>query len=157
SRWRNSADLDVLFPADGAGMVAVGTLSALSSAGTPGPRIAILHATAGNGHKSAAQALAAAITSLQPSATVREVDPRVLAPRLSRAAHAAPYTAMAPRAPRLWGALYRSWERAPVTRGPAPVRLALDRLNLRRLVRVCDHESPDAIVCTHFLPVEALS
>ena len=38
-----------------------------------------------------------------------------------------------------------------------PVRLALDRLNLRRLSRVVERESPDAVVCTHFLPVEALS
>jgi len=64
---------------------------------------------------------------------------------------------MAARAPRLWGALYRSWALAPVNKGTAPVRLALDRLNLRRLVRVVEREHPDAIVCTHFLPVEALS
>src|SRR6185503_11006909 len=57
----------------------------------------------------------------------------------------------------MWGALYRSWALAPVNRGTAPVRLALDRLNLRRLVRVCEREQPDALVCTHFLPVEALS
>jgi processive 1,2-diacylglycerol beta-glucosyltransferase len=30
-------------------------------------------------------------------------------------------------------------------------------LNLRRLVKVVENESPDAVVCTHFLPVEALS
>src|SRR5215467_7413526 len=64
---------------------------------------------------------------------------------------------MAARAPRLWGALYRSWALAPVNKGTAPVRLAVDRLNLRRLVRVVAREHPDAIVCTHFLPVEALS
>src|SRR6185503_747819 len=57
----------------------------------------------------------------------------------------------------MWGALYRSWAMAPINRGTAPVRLALDRLNLRRLVRVVERESPDAVVCTHFLPVEALS
>jgi processive 1,2-diacylglycerol beta-glucosyltransferase len=64
---------------------------------------------------------------------------------------------MAAKAPALWGVLYRSWATAPVNRGTAPVRLALDRLNLRRLVRVVEREQPDAVVCTHFLPVEALS
>jgi processive 1,2-diacylglycerol beta-glucosyltransferase len=44
-----------------------------------------------------------------------------------------------------------------VNKGTAPVRLALDRMNLRRLVRVMERERPDAVVCTHFLPVEALS
>ena len=51
------------------GVVAVETLSHGA-----GPRIAILHATAGSGHKRAAQALADAIAGLSPGATVREVD-----------------------------------------------------------------------------------
>src|SRR6185369_3311534 len=88
---------------------------------------------------------------------LREVDTLVFASRLYRSTYAASYNAMAARAPRLWGALYRSWALAPVNKGTAPVRLALDRLNLRRLVRVVEREHPDAIVCTHFLPVEALS
>ncbi len=156
-RWRDSAAGEVLFPADGAGMVAVETLSNHPATANGGPRIAILHATAGSGHKRAAQALAAAIEQREPRATVREVDTLVFASRLYRGTYAASYNAMAARAPRLWGALYHSWALAPVNRGTAPVRLALDRLNLRRLTRVCEHESPDAIVCTHFLPVEALS
>ena len=156
-RWRDSAAGEVLFPADGAGMVAVGTLPRAPAAAATGLRLAILHATAGSGHKRAAQAIAAAIVQLDPGATVREVDTLVFASRLYRDTYAASYNAMAARAPRLWGALYHSSARTPVNRGTAPVRLALDRLNLRRLVRVCERESPDSIVCTHFLPVEALS
>ena len=155
-QWRDSAAGEVLFPADGKGMVAVDTLSPRDGS-SGGPRIAILHATAGSGHKRAAQALADAISGLSPGATVREVDTLVFASRLYRGTYAASYNAMAARAPRLWGVLYHSWALAPVNRGTAPVRLALDRLNLRRLVRVCERESPDALVCTHFLPVEALS
>jgi processive 1,2-diacylglycerol beta-glucosyltransferase len=156
-RWRDSAPGEVLFPADGKGMVAVDTLSPPQGSGSEGPRIAILHATAGSGHKRAAQALADAILGLSPGATVREVDTLVFASRLYRGTYAASYNAMAARAPKLWGVLYHSWALAPVNRGTAPVRLGLDRLNLRRLVRVCERESPDAVVCTHFLPVEALS
>src|SRR2546426_9318512 len=65
-RWRDSATGEVLFPADGKGMVAVDTLSPRAGEGTDGPRIAILHATAGSGHKRAAQALANAIADLSP-------------------------------------------------------------------------------------------
>jgi processive 1,2-diacylglycerol beta-glucosyltransferase len=64
---------------------------------------------------------------------------------------------MAARAPALWGVLYRSWASARVNRTTAPARLAMDRLNLRRLVRVLGQQQADAVVCTHFLPVEALS
>jgi processive 1,2-diacylglycerol beta-glucosyltransferase len=88
---------------------------------------------------------------------VREVDTLVFASRIYRGTYAASYNAMAARAPRLWGVLYHSWALAPVNRGAGPVRLALDRLNLQRLVRVVARERPDAIVCTHFLPIEALS
>ena len=143
-QWRDSASGEVLFPADGKGMVAVDTLS--PHEGSPGgPRIAILHATAGSGHKRAAQALADAVAAMSPEATVREVDTLVFASRLYRGTYAASYNAMAARAPRLWGVLYHSWALAPVNRGTAPVRLALDRLNLRRLVRVCEREAPEAV------------
>ena len=148
---------EVLFPAAGQGMVVVHTLQEAAPEASDAPRIAILHATAGSGHKSAAQALASAIAVACPTAAVREVDTLVFASRLYRSTYAASYNAMAARAPRLWGALYRSWALAPVNKGTAPVRLTLDRLNLRRLVKVAEREGPDAIVCTHFLPVEALS
>jgi len=163
ARWRGTARGEVLFPPAGHGMVAVGTLAApVSAGGTPagtaaGSRIAVLHATAGSGHKRAAEALAAAAAAQEPGATVREVDTLLFASRLFRRTYAASYNTMAAHAPRLWGALYRSTGVGPVNRGMAPARLALDRLNLRRLVRVVESEHPDALVCTHFLPVEALS
>ncbi len=161
-RGRSSAEGEVLFPVVGRGMVAVHTLVAPPASAPPsgapsGPRIAILHATAGSGHKRAAQALAGAIERLAPGAVVREVDTLVFASRFYRSTYAATYNTIAAKAPKLWGALYHSWAQARVNRGTAPVRLALDRLNLRRLVRVVDRDRPDAVVCTHFLPVEALS
>jgi len=156
ARLRSESDPgEVLFPTVGQGMVAVHELE--GSRESNGPRVAILHATAGSGHKSAAQALAVAIAATHRGSTVREVDTLVFASRLYRSTYAASYNAMAARAPQLWGALYRSWALAPVNKGTAPVRLAVDRLNLRRLVRVVEREHPDAIVCTHFLPIEALS
>lgn len=153
-RWRETAPGEVMFPQVGGGAVAVETLA---GEGGSGPRIAILHATAGAGHKRAAQALAAAIAAQAPGATVQEADTLVFASRFYRGTYASSYNTMAARAPRLWGALYHSWESAPVNKGATPVRLALDRANLRRLVRVVERERPDAIVCTHFLPAEALS
>jgi processive 1,2-diacylglycerol beta-glucosyltransferase len=153
-RWRATAGDDVLFPAAGGGMVAVETLA--RGGARPGPRIAILHATAGSGHKRAAQALAVSLARLDPAAIVEDVDTLVFASRLYRGSYASGYHVLAARAPAVWGALYRSWELAPLKRGAGAVRL-MDRLNLRRLARVVERERPDAIVCTHFLPVEALS
>jgi processive 1,2-diacylglycerol beta-glucosyltransferase len=166
-RWRGRREEpELLFPPAGKGMVTIQTLTGVPSAGlagaradavATGPRIAVLHASAGTGHQSAARSLAAAIVQQSPDAVVREVDTLVFASRLYRRTYAASYNAMQARAPALWGVLYHSWARAPVNRGTAPVRLAMDRLNLRRLVSVVEGEEADAVVCTHFLPVEALS
>ncbi len=162
TRWRRrlrrqaaAAESEVLFPTLGRGAIAVDTLAGEFDAS--GPRLAILHATAGSGHKRAAQALAAALAAERPDALVREVDTLVFASRWYRGTYAQSYNAMAARAPALWAALYHSSAMGPVHRGTAPVRLAVDRLNLTRLVRVVERERPDAVVCTHFLPVEALS
>src|SRR5258708_17343606 len=142
---------EVLSPEAGGGVVAVETLAS----GT-GPRIAILHATAGSGHKSAAVAIAHALGSLAPGAQVREVDTLVFASRFYRSTYAQGYSAMAQRAPRLWGALYALWGQQRVNRSAGPAREALDRLALPGPVRGVQRARPDALVCTRFLPVHAL-
>ncbi len=158
-RWRarSAAGGQVLFPTAGHGSVAIETLAGIPDARVSGPRIAILHATAGSGHKRAAEALAAAISEQRPDALVREVDTLVFASRFYRETYASSYNVMAARAPAVWGAIYHSSATGPVNRGIAPMRLAMDRLNLRRLVHVLESEHADAVVCTHFLPVEVLS
>ena len=98
-RLRELADgHEVLFPEAGGGVVAVETLA---GSGGPGPRIAILHATAGSGHKSAAVALARALGAMAPGALVREVDTLVFASRLYARTYSGGYNTMAQRAPRL--------------------------------------------------------
>jgi len=159
SRWRarSASGGDVLFPSAGGGAVAIATLAGESASRASGPRVAILHATAGSGHKRAAESLALAFQQQRPDVLVREVDTLVFASRFYRDTYATSYNMMASRAPALWAAVYHSSAVPRVNRGMAPVRLAMDRMNLRRLVHVLEREQPDAVVCTHFLPVEVLS
>lgn len=144
---------EVLFPAEGGGVVAVGTLHASAAAG---PRIAVLHATAGSGHKTAAIALSDALAAQSPDAVVREVDTLLFTSRLYRTSYSQGYLHVSSKAPVLWSAVYALSEQQRIVQALAPGREAFDRLSLRRLLRVVDREKPDAIVCTHFLPVEAL-
>ncbi|HTO90312.1 MAG TPA: glycosyltransferase [Candidatus Sulfotelmatobacter sp.] len=159
ARWRarSVGGGAVLFPTAGGGAVAIATLAGDVEHPPAGPRIAILHATAGSGHKRAAESLAEAFLEQRPDVLVREVDTLVFASRFYRDTYASTYNVMASRVPALWAALYHSSARPRVLRGTSPVRLAMDRLNLRRLVHVLEREHPDAVVCTHFLPVEVLS
>src|SRR5438093_8351597 len=87
-KWRAAAGGEVLFPADGEGMVAVDTLAGAPPELATGLRIAILHAHAGSGHKRAAQAIAAGVSRLSPGTTVREVDTLVFASRFYRGTYA---------------------------------------------------------------------
>src|SRR5262249_39625004 len=64
---------------------------------------------------------------------------------------------MVKRAPPLWRLLYWGTERPPVHRGTSRARVSIDRLNLRRLVHAIRRFRPAAVVCTHFLPLEALA
>ncbi len=144
---------EVLFPAEGGGVVGVATLHASAAAG---PRIAVLHATAGSGHKTAAIALSNALAAQSPDAMVREVDTLLFTSRLYRTSYSQGYLHVSSKAPVIWSAVYALSEQQRIVRALAPGREAFDRLSLRRLLRVVDREKPDAIVCTHFLPVEAL-
>lgn len=120
-------------------------------------RILILHAKAGAGHKRAAEALEQAFRSVGPSNRVHALDTLSFASPLFQRTYAQTYDAMVKRAPPLWRLLYWSTERSPVHRGTSRARVSLDRLNLRRLVHAIRRFRPAALVCTHFLPLEALA
>ncbi len=121
------------------------------------PRILILHATAGSGHRRAAQALEAAITLLTPDAHVRTLDTLHFGSQLFRRGYTPTYDTLVGRAPRVWGLLYKGLEQPRIHRGTTPLRHALDRINVRSLVAHIERERPTAVVCTHFLPLEALA
>ena len=121
------------------------------------PRILILHATAGAGHRRAALALERAFTALLPGAHVRAMDTLQFASRLFRRGYTPTYNALVGRVPRVWGTLYKGLEHPRIHRATSPARLAIDRLNVRELAHFIEREKPSAVVCTHFLPLEALA
>jgi processive 1,2-diacylglycerol beta-glucosyltransferase len=123
----------------------------------PPPRVLILHATAGSGHKRAALALEQAFHELMPQAHARAHDTLHFSSRLFRRGYTPTYNTLVGRAPRVWGMLYKGLEHPRIHRGTAPVRHALDRVNVRELVSFIERERPTAVVCTHFLPLEALA
>jgi processive 1,2-diacylglycerol beta-glucosyltransferase len=115
--------------------------------------ILLLSASAGAGHVRAAQALERAFADAGVEG-VRHVDALEYTSRLARRLYQQAYLDMVDRAPQVLGWLYdrldRPWkyERR---------RLAWDRLNTARFVRLLETARPQWAVCTHFLPAEMVA
>jgi processive 1,2-diacylglycerol beta-glucosyltransferase len=118
-------------------------------------RILVLSASAGAGHLRAAEAVAAAIALEAPVAEVRQIDVLTLAGRVVRDAYSRWYLTLVGRAPALWRYLYDRLDR-PARRRPVDLRRALERWNTGRLRDAVRDFAPSAVVCTHFLPAQAL-
>jgi processive 1,2-diacylglycerol beta-glucosyltransferase len=118
-------------------------------------RVLILHASVGTGHRSAAEALAAAFTQRMPG-QVEVADVLNYANPVFRRAYVQSYVQLTDKLPALWGYVYEQTDR-DLFRFTAGLRTYIDRVwvrGLRKLLRTYD---PHVIVCTHFLPVEILS
>lgn len=121
------------------------------------PRILILHASVGSGHRSAALALQEAFRR-KPDTEARVEDTLDYATPLFREAYRRSYLDLTDRAPMLWQLFYQNTDISD----PEAIELAnrmrvlVERLGAIRLRRLISEYQPAAVVCTHFLPVELL-
>ena len=121
------------------------------------PRILILHASVGSGHQRAAAALAAAFAR-KPGCEVRVEDTLDYGSRVFRRAYTQSYRDLSEHAPALWRLFYEGTN----MHDPEWVEIAnrlrslVERPGGTHLTRLITRFAPDAIVCTHFLPVELL-
>jgi len=120
------------------------------------PRILILHASVGTGHRSAALALADAFARKQTE--VRVEDALDHANPLFRQAYAGTYLDVTTRAPLLWQLFYQNTDVTDPDLIELTNRLrgAVERLGVNDLRRLLKQYQPAAIICTHFLPVDLL-
>ncbi len=115
-------------------------------------KLLILHASAGGGHRRAAEALAAAAKARGLDTVVRDILDFM--PPLYRRTYAKGYLTLVRSAPELWGYLYAQSDRSAHTPLERQVRTAFNKLNSISFLRFLAKSSPDAVLCTHFLPLE---
>lgn len=115
-------------------------------------KLLVLHASAGGGHRRAAEALAAAAEARGLSPVVRDILDFM--PPLYRRTYAKGYLALVRSAPELWGYLYAQSDRSAHTPAERRLRTAFNHLNSLSYLRFLAHTAPDAVLCTHFLPLE---
>ncbi|MCU0490698.1 MAG: galactosyldiacylglycerol synthase [Chloroflexaceae bacterium] len=120
------------------------------------PRVLLLHASVGTGHKRAAEALATAFERRQPG-EVRVEDVLDHTPRLFRLAYARSYLELTDRAPLVWGYFYTQSNADPdLAEITNNIRKLVESIGTNGLKEVIKSFQPNAIICTHFLPMELL-
>jgi processive 1,2-diacylglycerol beta-glucosyltransferase len=120
------------------------------------PRILVLSASVGAGHLRAAEAVAAGCRRLAPKARVRHVDVLTLTSAVFRRLYGKGCIDLVNRAPEIMGLLYDRTNRQTRNAMPDAIRLLVERLNTKPLVRFVREFAPDVVCHTHFLPAEIM-
>src|SRR6516165_10637685 len=123
------------------------------------PRVLVLSASVGAGHLRAAQAVELALREEVPGATVRNVDVLQLTNAAFRRLYGKFYIDLVNKAPHVLGYFYDLLDQ-PSRSGKNRtdrMRLAIEKLNLRKFIRFLKEEPWDLVINTHFLPAEIIA
>ncbi|HKV39368.1 MAG TPA: glycosyltransferase [Blastocatellia bacterium] len=114
----------------------------------------LLSASSGAGHIRAAQAIEQAFRQTGAAAEVRHVDALQYTNKVFRNLYSKTYIDVVNNAPDVFGWLYDKTDKPWKNERR---RLAFDKLNTRKLVRLLRDYRPDITICTHFLPAEIIA
>ena len=119
-------------------------------------RILIATATAGAGHLAAAAAMEEAWRALRPDDVVQKVDlVRFFSP-LHRKLHADGYLKLVEHAPEIWGMVFKKTDDLKLARRLNRLKRLFPGHSRAKFINCVKVFAPDAVLCTHYLPLEAL-
>ncbi|GAC1648868.1 MAG: glycosyltransferase [Herpetosiphon sp.] len=119
-------------------------------------KILLLHASVGMGHHRAAVAIARGLEKV-PGTVVEIQDTLDHSRSLFRSAYAGSYLGIADHAPSVWSHFYERTDRPfPFLGLVNGLRSFGTTVGVHGLEALLDRTQPDAIICTHFLPLEVL-
>lgn len=123
------------------------------------PRILVLSASVGAGHLRAAEAVELALRQTVPDAMVRNLDVLELTNRVFRRVYGKFYLDLVNLAPHALGYFYDLMDQPSRSgRNRADrLRLALEKLNLTKFMKLLKGEPWDLVINTHFLPAEIIA
>lgn len=105
----------------------------------------------------AAAALEEAWRLLRPADVVEKVDLLDLVPRLQRRVYVQGYVKLVKHAPELWGMVFKKTDNPTLLRRVARLRRGFAGRTNQKFVKFLKRFRPDAVICTHYLPVEILA
>lgn len=121
-------------------------------------RVLVLSASVGAGHLRAAQAVELALRELAPDALVQNVDVLELTNGTFRRLYGKAYLDLVNRVPYVLGYFYDLMDRPrSPERKTDRLRLLVEKLNFRSLLKFLRSQPWDVIVNTHFLPAEIIA
>jgi processive 1,2-diacylglycerol beta-glucosyltransferase len=119
-------------------------------------RIFIATITAGAGHLQAAAALHEAWLQARPQDAVQRLDLLTLFSPLHKKLYSDGYVKLVAHAPELWGLVFNKMDNPRLVRKLARWKNVLGSNSSRQFARFVKQFAPDAVLCTHYLPVELL-
>src|SRR5438093_985950 len=120
-------------------------------------RILIATVTAGAGHLQAASALEEAWRSMRPHDITEKLDLLDLVPRLQRKIYVKGYVKLVEHAPEVWGLVFKKTDNPKLIRKVAKFRRTFAERTNQKFVKHLKVFRPDAVLCTHYLPVEIMA
>jgi len=119
-------------------------------------RILIATITAGAGHLQAAAALHESWLQSRPQDAVECMDLLTFFSPLHKRIYAQGYVKLVAHAPELWGLVFNKMDNPKLVRKLARWKNAVGSRSARKFARFVKQFAPDAVLCTHYLPVELL-
>ena len=120
-------------------------------------RILILYASAGAGHKRAAQALGKGFNEACPDAEIQICDILDFTPPLFKKTYGESYLDVIKKVPELWGYMYSRSDRKALEPLRRKLRSLVNKTNTIEFSMFYRKFAPDIVVCTHFMPLEIIS
>ena len=117
--------------------------------------VLILHAAAGADHRRAAEALAKAAEAAGAKAIVCDI--LEFTPPFFRKTYAEGHLNVIRTVPELWASTYERSNRSQQHKWQTDIRTVFSRLNTLAFFSFYHECQPDAVLCTHFLPLELLA
>jgi processive 1,2-diacylglycerol beta-glucosyltransferase len=119
-------------------------------------RILIATVTAGGGHLAAAAALEETWRTNRPNDTVDKVDLIKFFSPLHRKIHEDGYLKLVEHAPELWGMIFKKTDDPKRAQRLGRLKRAFPSNSRSKFARHVKRFAPDVVLCTHYLPLEAL-
>ena len=119
-------------------------------------KVLILSVKAGAGHLRAAAAIEQVFQQTHPEVEVRNVEALEFTNPAFQASFTGAYNKLASDLPSVWGIIYQRMDQNTATSKSKKFAALVDRLNATPIVRMVRRYTPDAVICTHYLPAEIL-